>query len=194
MIRQEQPYVNYHYPSLNLITMKSYTRYIMTVILLAFLCLAAVVSAGAEENNHHLDHVGSRFCCCYERQTEPLADLESFHLDHPKDRLDLDRHDLKPTFVAVPRGGAGISSLIPAGYNPFGYQMTDLGTRFLEFEGSLDSDVGRFLASLKSRKRRAALKDQWLEIVRVSKSAQTMRIYRTLDDLIQFCIQARLLD
>ena len=84
--------------------------------------------------------------------------------------------------------------MIPAGYNPFGYRITELGDSFLEFEGSLDSDVGRFLASLKTRKKLAELKSQWLEIVRVSKSSQTMRIYRTIDDLIAFCIKARLLD
>jgi hypothetical protein len=90
--------------------------------------------------------------------------------------------------------GGGISALIPAGYHPFGYKITKLGESFLEFQGSLDSDVGRFLASLKSRKKLSELKSQWLEILRVSKTAQTMRIYRTLDDLIAFCITARLLD
>lgn len=84
------------------------------------------------------------------------------------------------------RGGGMLS-----GWNPFGYGLTDLGTQFLSFEGSADSDVGRFLATFKSgRKRKKTLKDQWLEIVRVSKSSQSMRIYRLLDDLWQFCIQA----
>jgi hypothetical protein len=95
---------------------------------------------------------------------------------------------------SFPRGGGGISSLIPPGYHPFGYKITELGTQFLEFEGSLDSDVGRFLASVKKRKQLAELKAQWLEILRVAKSAQTMRIYRTMDELISFCIKARLLD
>jgi len=84
------------------------------------------------------------------------------------------------------RGGSILS-----GWNPFGYGLTELGTQFLSFEGSLDCDVGRFLAAFKSgRKRSSVLKDQWLEIVRVSKSGQSMRIYRLLDDLLQFCIQA----
>lgn len=95
---------------------------------------------------------------------------------------------------AISCRGGGILALIPAGCNPFGYKITELGESFLGFEGSLDSDVGRFLASVKSRKKLAELKSQWLEIVRVSKSAQTMRIYRTMDDLIAFCIKARLLD
>mmetsp|Transcript_28646 Transcript_28646/g.44533 ORF Transcript_28646/g.44533 Transcript_28646/m.44533 type:complete len:157 (+) Transcript_28646:106-576(+) len=86
------------------------------------------------------------------------------------------------------RGGV---SLIPAGYNPFGYAITDFGLKFLEFDGALDCDVGRFLASLKSgRKRFNTIKEQWLEVVRVSKKGQSLRIYRTLDDLIKFCLQA----
>ncbi len=78
--------------------------------------------------------------------------------------------------------------------NPFGYQITDLGLTFLEFDGSLESDVGRFLASVKSRKRFEAIKSQWLEILRVSKTGQSMRIYKSLDDIIKFCINANLLD
>jgi len=89
---------------------------------------------------------------------------------------------------SIPRGGG----LIPGGYHPFGYGLTDLGRRYLEFDGSLDGDVGRFLASLKSggRKTRSILKDQWLEVVRVSKKGQAMRILRTLDDLLDFCLKA----
>ena len=90
------------------------------------------------------------------------------------------------------RAGDG---LLPAGWNPFGYQITTLGQEFLKYEGSLDSDVGRFLASMKaSRKTKAAIKSNWLEIVRVSKTGQAMRIYRQLDDLLQFCLKAGLID
>jgi hypothetical protein len=90
------------------------------------------------------------------------------------------------------RGGG----LVPAGYNPFGYKTTELGERFLDFGAScLDSDVGRVLASIKQqRKTISSIKTTWLEIVRVSKSAQSMRIYRTLEDLIDFCLAARLID
>ena len=86
----------------------------------------------------------------------------------------------------VPRGGG----LIPAGYNPFGYKITPIGERYLEFPGSLDSDIGRFIASIKDRKTLSNIKSQWLEIVRVSKNAQSMRIYRTLQDIIDFCLAA----
>lgn len=89
------------------------------------------------------------------------------------------------------RGGG----LIPAGWNPFGYKISDLGLRYLEFDGSLDSDVGRFLASLKSeRKTFATMKSQWLEVLRVSKTGQSMRIYRKLQELIDFCLKAGLID
>ncbi len=84
------------------------------------------------------------------------------------------------------RGGS-----IFAGYHPLGYGITQLGLQYLEFDGSLDSDVGRFLAGFKSgRKRQSVAKEQWLEIVRVSKTGQSMRIYRKLDELIAFCVKA----
>ena len=88
--------------------------------------------------------------------------------------------------LAIPRGGIWF----PAGYHPYGYGLTELAQEFLKFEGSLDSDIGRFLASLKSgRKKKAVLKEQWIEVVRVSKTRQSMRILRTLDDIIEFCMK-----
>lgn len=45
-------------------------------------------------------------------------------------------------YISPLRGGAALN-LFPSGYNPFGYGLTPLGQRFLEFDGSLDSDVGR---------------------------------------------------
>ena len=90
------------------------------------------------------------------------------------------------------RGGG---SVIPAGWNPFGYKITSLGHEFLKFEGSVDSDVGRFISSLKTKRvRYQTLKDSWLEIVRASKSGNSMRILRQLDDLIKFCLAAGLID
>ena len=100
--------------------------------------------------------------------------------------------------LTTPRGGAAAAALnpFPSGYNPFGYGLTELGKEFLAFDGSLESDVGRFLASLKSGKRKSAavMKEQWLEVVRVSKQGQSMRIYRKLDELISFCLKAGFLD
>ena len=90
------------------------------------------------------------------------------------------------------RAGA---SWLPAGYHPYGYGLTELGLEFLKFEGSLDSDIGRFLASLKTgRKKQKVLKEQWIEVVRVSKTGQSMRILRTLDDLIAFCVKVGFID
>ena len=98
---------------------------------------------------------------------------------------------IQTSISKIPRGGG-----LLAGYNPFGYALTPLGRQFIEdFDGSLDCDVGRFLASLKSgRKRQSALKEQWLEITRVSKSGQSFRIYRKLNDLIEFCLKAGFID
>jgi len=87
------------------------------------------------------------------------------------------------------RGGA--FRVIPAGWNPLGYKITALGEEFLSFEGALDCDVGRFLASLKAGRRRVKdLKASWLEIVRASKTGQAMRIYRNMDHFITFCLKA----
>lgn len=87
------------------------------------------------------------------------------------------------------RGGGWL----PAGWNPFGYKITDLGEEFLKYDGCLNSDVGRFLASLRGnsgRKSRAALKQNWVEVVKNTKTGQPMRIWRQLDDLIAFCLKA----
>lgn len=100
--------------------------------------------------------------------------------------------------LSTPRGGAAAAALnpFPSGYNPFGYGLTDLGKEYLAFDGSLDSDVGKFLSSLKTGKRKSAsvMKEQWLEVVRVSKQGQSMRIYRRLDELISFCLKAGFID
>ena len=91
-------------------------------------------------------------------------------------------------------GGFGLSSLVPSGYNPFGYKITELGERFLDFDGSLDSDVGRFLASARTRKRFDDFKSQWLEIFKISKKEQCTRISENLKELIAFCLKAGFLD
>ena len=84
------------------------------------------------------------------------------------------------------RGGG-----ILAGWNPFGYKITQLGEEFLAFDGSLDSDVGRFLASVKTaRKTEKTLKAEWLSIIKVSKKAQSLRIYRKMSELIALCLSA----
>lgn len=102
------------------------------------------------------------------------------------------------------RGGAASFNPFPSGYHPFGYGITDLGRSFLEFDGSIDSDIGKFLSTFKGgagvdggggkRKSTATMKDQWLEIVRVAKTGQSMRIYRRLDEIVDFCLKAGFLD
>ena len=127
------------------------------------------------------------------------SDVAPLPLENYPDDGDGHDRDLKERlsqsglYHVMERRGGGI---IPPGYNPFGYKITPLGERFLEFGPTcLESDVGRLLASLKTkRKTMSVIQTQWLEIVRVSKTGQSMRIYRTLQDLIDFCLAARLID
>jgi hypothetical protein len=88
----------------------------------------------------------------------------------------------------------GRSWWIPSGYHPYGYQITVLGEEFLSFPGSLECDLGRFLASLKTRKTTYALKNAWLEVIRNSKTAQAMNVYKNIDKMLQYCLKAKLID
>mmetsp|Transcript_33608 Transcript_33608/g.41162 ORF Transcript_33608/g.41162 Transcript_33608/m.41162 type:complete len:163 (-) Transcript_33608:223-711(-) len=123
---------------------------------------------------------------------EQFQRSESIPIYRSKDVLlrsngEMNIQDAPLTKISIPRGGG----LIPAGYHPFGYALTELGERFLQYDGSLDSDIGRFLASFKSgRKTKKVVKDQWLEVLRVSKTGQSARIYRKLEELISFCVDA----
>lgn len=120
---------------------------------------------------------------------DPRTVAQTYPETHsPTPLISLDDSSLSSS-TRLPRGGG-----LLAGYNPFGYKITTLGQAFLEFGGSLDSDVGRLLASLKDRKTTATIKTAWLEIVRVSKKSQSMRIYRNLEELIDFCLKSGLID
>jgi hypothetical protein len=96
------------------------------------------------------------------------------------------------------RGGATAAGQrswwIPSGYHPYGYQITALGEEFLSFPGSLECDLGRFLASLKTRKTTYALKNAWLEVIRNSKTAQALNVYKNIDRMLQYCLKAKLID
>jgi hypothetical protein len=114
---------------------------------------------------------------------------ERIGICNPKISRQVDLYE--ETIGSIPRGGGWI----PAGYHPMGYKISKLGVNFLDFDGSLESDIGRFLASMKSsRKTTAALKEQWLEVMRVSKQGQAMRIYRKLKELLEFCLACGLID
>ena len=134
--------------------------------------------------------------CNKEESYPPMNKFATWQISHPalhigRDTLDISTLSGWNDPLNIARGGG----YLPAGWNPFGYYITDLGLEYLNFDGSLDSDVGRFLASLKSsRKKRNVLREQWLEIVRVSKTGQSMRILRRLDELIDFCLKAGFLD
>jgi hypothetical protein len=100
-----------------------------------------------------------------------------------------------PAVLLTARSVRGGASLVPAGWNPWGYTITETGKAFLAFGGSESCDVGRFLASLKSgRKRRSTLKAAWLEIVRHAKTGQAMRIYRNIDELLKFCLKTGMIN
>ena len=104
----------------------------------------------------------------------------------------LPRGNVQTPMLLISRGGG---TFVPGGYNPFGYKITALGEEFLKFDGSVDSDVGRLISTLKSgRKRYSTIKEQWLEVMRISKSGQNMRIYRMLQELLDFCVKAGLVD
>eukprot|EP00804_Cyclotella_cryptica_P029340 CCRYP_017745-RA/>CCRYP_017745-RA protein AED:0.01 eAED:0.01 QI:250/1/1/1/0/0/3/1961/177 len=130
----------------------------------------------------------------------PCSKVTIQNLTHAPSALAIRSADTKSPMISSPyffsmRGGGAAVKILPAGYNPFGYGLTDLGKQFLTFNGSAESDVGKFLSTLKSgRKTEATIKSQWLEIVRVSKKGQNMRIYRKLDELTKFCLSAGFID
>jgi hypothetical protein len=185
---------------------RSSTAEVGSVIFVVLFLISVIASFAAIDNGIVVEAV-SPHKSVYEGKTSTYFHLSHDDTDVFMTTLDNDKVDsstytpttttTNPTYswTTIERGGA-LSSFVPAGYNPFGYMITELGSQFLGFDGSLDSDVGRFLASVKTtkRKRLDTIKEQWLEIVRVSKKGQSMRIYRNLEDLIAFCIEAKLLD
>jgi hypothetical protein len=64
----------------------------------------------------------------------------------------------------------------------------------LAFSGSLECDLGRFLVSLKKRKTTYALKTAWLEVVRNSKTSQALNIYKSIDQMLKYCLKAKFID
>ena len=147
-----------------------------------------------------VEHVLPRINCC--RPSSLCERIQQKQdLQQQQRNTDIDSLSLLETIISIQRGGGGggggggfFSKIFrfPSGYNPFGYKITEFGELFLTFDGSLECDVGRFLASLKgpNRKTISTIKSQWLEVLRVSKSGQTMRIYRQINELLDFCLQA----
>ena len=83
-------------------------------------------------------------------------------------------HDSEVSRGMRVRGGSML-----AGMNPFGYKISSAGEKFLEYEGSRDSDLGRLLSSVISkRKTLSTLKSEWLELMRYAKTGQSVRIYK----------------
>jgi len=160
----------------------------------AYLLIAASCSlpttAGAESS-----HFSSAKSIKQTRVDHLATDHSKGNIFHRRQHFPKRDLDTLATVATLRGGSAGGFFFIPAGWNPLGYKITELGEEFLSFEGVLDGDLGRFLASLKAGRRRTkALKQSWLEIVRASKTGQAMRIYRQLDDLLLFSLKAGLIN
>lgn len=79
-----------------------------------------------------------------------------------------------------------------AGLHPFGYKATPLALEWLEMEDFRDTDLGQLLNSMKERKSFSALKKQWVETTRFSRTAQASRIMRKLSEYIDMLMKANL--
>jgi hypothetical protein len=196
--------------------------------IVAFLPLLINQFVSGESYNTRLLHDGSRDICRvhntihnrkssstsikkikYDDVDETEVGFPSFSATTPRRRNNaapINSCSSSALVMSLLRGGAASFNPFPSGYHPFGYGITNLGRSFLEFDGSIDSDVGKFLSTFKGgaggdgggggskRKSTATMKDQWLEIVRVAKTGQSMRIYRRLDEIVDFCLKAGFLD
>lgn len=92
-----------------------------------------------------------------------------------------------PPVVLRCRGGGWF-----AGLHPFGYKATPLALEWLEMEDFRDTDLGQLLNSMKERKSFSALKKQWVETTRFSRTAQASRIMRKLSEYIDMLMKANL--
>ena len=71
-----------------------------------------------------------------------------------------------------------------------------MGKRFLALDGSNQSNLGQYLGTWKSTltkgpKSPNEIKEKWLEILRHTKTKESSRIYRTIDILYQFSLDAK---
>ena len=76
------------------------------------------------------------------------------------------------------------------------FRLTPIGDAFLKMDGPVQADVGRFLSSLKVGEQltRSRIETNWAEIARISRDAQSMRIYNKLEALIEFCVDNKLIE
>ena len=116
------------------------------------------------------------------------------HMEELSYRDQIGQRPRSPEMILDLRGGGSLF----AGMHPLGIKLTPLGERFLELHDARESDLGRYLASLKGtlkmgRKTKINIKSEWLEVVRFSKTAEATRIYQSLEELYKFALDAGLI-
>lgn len=92
-----------------------------------------------------------------------------------------------PPVVVHCRGGGWF-----AGLHPLGYKATPLALQWLEMEDFRETDLGQLLNSMKVRRSYSALKKQWVETTRFSRTAQASRIMRKLSEYLDMLLKANL--
>mmetsp|Transcript_19095 Transcript_19095/g.35638 ORF Transcript_19095/g.35638 Transcript_19095/m.35638 type:complete len:287 (-) Transcript_19095:204-1064(-) len=76
------------------------------------------------------------------------------------------------------------------------YTITAVGKAFIDMDGPLHADVGRFLAHLNGASqgmKRTVMLENWREISRLSGDVQSRRVFEKLDDLISFCLESHMI-
>ena len=116
------------------------------------------------------------------------------HMERLSYRNHIGQKPRSPAMILDLRGGGSLF----AGMHPLGIKLTPLGERFLDLHDARESDLGRYLASLKGtlkmgRKTKINIKSEWLEVVRFSKTAEATRIYQSLEELYKFSLDAGLI-
>ena len=78
------------------------------------------------------------------------------------------------------------------------YTVTTTGKSFLQSDGPVQADVGRFLVYLDHAAKVGLTKDimlvQWKEIARLSGDIQSKRVYDRLNELISFCLDFHMIE
>ena len=77
------------------------------------------------------------------------------------------------------------------------YRITTVGCGFLKMDGPVEADICRFLFSLRRSSdglTRSSLRDLWADIARLSGDTQSIRVSDKVDELIGFCLEARLIE
>ena len=77
------------------------------------------------------------------------------------------------------------------------YRISSLGEEFVKIDGPVPADIGRFLTSILQAKdglSKLAIEENWETIVRLSGDTQSQRVLKKLDEIIEFCSKAKLIE